>query len=106
MNRLLISTSLGFLFGLLCAYSSTIFQPVGPPTFWGLIATIYNRTLISFLIGLERNWKPEWLKGIVLGVLVSWAMTLGYGPFGLLFGVPGAIIGGIIGFVVEKVKGR
>jgi len=101
MNRLFISTFLGFLFGLLCAYSSTIFQPVGPPTFWGLIATVYNRTLIGFLIGLERSWRPEWLKGMVIGTLVSWAMTLSYGPFGLLFGVPGAIIGGIIGFVVE-----
>ena len=102
MNRLLVSTLLGFFFGLLCAYSSTIFQPAGPPTLWGLIATVYNRTLIGFFIGLERSWKPGWLKGIVIGALLSWAMTLGYGPFGLLFGVPGAVIGGIIGLLVEK----
>ena len=67
MKRPLLSTLLGFLFGFFCAYSSTIFQPVGSPTIWGLIATVYNRTLIGYFIGLERNWKPEWLKEIVIG---------------------------------------
>ena len=105
MNRLFLPTTLGFLFGLLCAYSSTVFQRVGSPTFWGLVATTYNRTLIGFLVGLEREWKPGWLKGIVIGALVSWAMTLGYGPFGLIFGVPGAIIGGIIGLILERMGG-
>ena len=102
MNRLLLATTLGFIFGLLCALSSIVFQPVGPPTLWGLVATVYNRTLIGFLIGLERNWRPEWVKGIVLGALVSWAMTLGYGPFGLVFGVFGAVYGGITGVLVER----
>ena len=51
MKRIVYSSVLGILFGLLCAWMATIFQPV-PITTMGLLGTVYNRFLIGLFIGL------------------------------------------------------
>jgi len=103
MHRVVVTTLLGFVLGVVCAWLSVLFKPVEPITFLGLVGVVYNRTLVGFLIGLEREWRPEWLKGAVIGALVSWAMTLPYyGIYGLGFALFGAIYGAVIGFVAER----
>ena len=101
-RKVLAGTLLGFFFGLLCASMALVFKPV-PLTFLGLLGTVYNRTLIGFLISLAEM-KPEWLKGAVIGFLVSYTMTLPvYGLKGIGFAVFGAIYGLVIAVALSRV---
>ena len=98
----MVSTFLGFLFGLLCAWMSTIFKPVGEPTLLGLIGVVYNRALIGFLIGISKNFLPKVAKGLIIGALISYTMVLPvYGLKGLGFAVFGAIYGALIELILD-----
>ena len=108
-KRVIIATTLGLFFGLLCAWMATIRRPV-EPTIYNLAAAIYVRTSAGFFIGLLSNakivrWKyiNAMLRGMLIGFAFSVPLAL---PQGLMavagFGLFGAIYGIITDVIVTK----
>jgi hypothetical protein len=100
-KRIAIATTIGLLCGLFCAYATSKMENPATGAPFGifiLLATVYNRALIGFVIGIADgiNLHPV-LRGAILGAVVSFAMTIpafeqGTGalilvPFGVVYGI-------------------
>lgn len=129
-KRLGIGALLGALAGLLCFYgfSSNPEIPAEMAQFqqwsWGNImiwSTVTNRLAIGFAVGLAGfmtthplfGFKiPVFLRGIMIGILISLSMAFGAiigseetSVFWLIL-IAGAIIGMIIDLIVTKIAGQ
>jgi len=72
--RVVITTILGFIFGIVCMLLASSKSPLLPAIAWSII---FNRTLMGFVIGISA-WKINYLvHGILLGLIVSFPMALG-----------------------------
>jgi hypothetical protein len=100
--RLLVTTILGFLFGVVCWLLSSSGQPQMPAAMsWSII---FSRALIGFVIGISA-WKINYmLHGIILGFIVSIPMALGGLSFqGFKIFLATLIMGMIYGFLIELI---
>jgi len=85
MMRLSISLLLGLAFGLFCAYGTmNVNIPGLAITAWILLATVYNRILIGFFIGVvedvvlirQHELLNAALRGGLMGFIISLAMVI------------------------------
>jgi hypothetical protein len=93
-KRVLITTILGILVGLVCWYSGTY---VGIQfTNEMILGTILDRMLIGFVIGIS-GWQINYLlHGALIGAIVSWPASIYGGAYGfnalMWFGIAYGII--------------
>ncbi len=102
-SRLLVTTLLGFVFGVVCWLLASSGQPAMPAAMsWSII---FSRALLGFVIGISV-WKINYmLHGIVLGFIVSIPMALGSLSFqGLKIFLGTLIMGMIYGFLIELIS--
>jgi hypothetical protein len=100
--RLLVTTILGFLFGVVCWLLASSGQPEMPAAMsWSII---FSRTLIGFVIGISA-WKMNYMvHGITLGFIVSIPMALGSLAFQDVKAFLATLIMGMIyGFLIELI---
>lgn len=100
--RLLVTTILGFVFGVVCWLLSSSGQPGMPAAMsWSII---FSRALLGFVIGISA-WKINYmLHGIILGFIVSIPMALGSLSFqGIKIFLATLIMGMIYGFLIELI---
>lgn len=100
--RLLVTTLLGFVFGVVCWLISSSGQPQMPAAMaWSII---FSRALLGFVIGISA-WKINYLlHGIILGFIVSIPMALGALSFqGFKIFLLTLIMGMIYGFLIELI---
>jgi hypothetical protein len=102
-SRLLVTTLLGFVFGVVCWLLASSGQPAMPAAMsWSII---FSRALLGFVIGISA-WKINYmLHGIVLGFIVSIPMALLSLSFqGLKMFLGTLIMGMIYGFLIELIS--
>jgi len=100
--RLLLTTILGFVFGVVCWLLASSGQPEMPAAMsWSII---FSRALLGFVIGISA-WKiNHMIHGIILGFIVSIPMALGGLAFQGFKVFLGTLIMGIIyGFLIELI---
>ena len=100
--RVLVTTVLGFVFGVVCWLLSSSGQPGMPAAMaWSII---FSRALLGFVIDISA-WKINYMvHGIVLGFIVSIPMALGGLSFQGFKVFLGTLIMGIIyGFLIELI---
>lgn len=100
--RILVTTILGFVFGVVCWLLSSSGEPeMSAAITWFVIL---NRALLGFVIGISA-WKINYvLHGIILGFVVSIPMAfaaLGDKGFKIFLGT--LIMGIIYGFLIELI---
>jgi hypothetical protein len=101
-TRLLVTTLLGFVFGVVCWLITSSGQPHMPASMaWSVI---FSRALIGFVIGISA-WKINYMfHGIILGFIVSIPMALGSLSFqGIKIFLATLIMGIIYGFLIELI---
>jgi hypothetical protein len=100
--RLLVTTLLGFVFGVVCWLLASSGQPEMPTAMsWSII---FSRALLGFVIGISA-WKINYmLHGIILGFIVSIPMAVSALPFqGFKIFLGTLIMGMIYGFLIELI---
>lgn len=100
--RLLVTTLLGFVFGIVCWLLASSGQPEMPAAMsWSIIL---SRALLGFVIGISA-WKINYmLHGIILGFIVSIPMALGsLAMQGVKIFLATLIMGMIYGFLIELI---
>lgn len=99
--RVLVTTILGFVFGIICWLLASSGEEMGAAVAWSIIL---NRALLGFVIGISA-WKINYvLHGIILGFIVSIPMavsSLGFKGFKIFLGT--LIMGIIYGFLIELI---
>jgi len=102
-KRVLIATSCGLLFGLVCmGFASS--NPESAESLSSIVKwnIVLSRTLMGFMIGisaLRLNW---WLHGIVLGFISSIPMAVAvWGRFDIMIGT--FVMGMIYGLLTELI---
>ncbi len=100
--RVLVTTILGFVFGIVCWLLASSGEPEMPAALaWSIIL---HRALLGFVIGISA-WKINYvLHGIILGFIVSIPMALGMlaeKDFRTFLGT--LIMGIIYGFLIELI---
>jgi hypothetical protein len=100
--RVLVTTVLGFVFGVVCWLLASSGQPGMPAAMaWSII---FSRALLGFVIGISA-WKINYvIHGIVLGFIVSIPMAFGalsVQGFKIFLGT--LIMGIIYGFLIELI---
>ena len=99
--RVLVTTILGFVFGIICWLLASSGGDMGAAAAWSIIL---NRALLGFVIGISA-WKINYiLHGIILGFIVSIPMavsSLGVKGFKIFLGT--LIMGIIYGFLIELI---
>ena len=101
--RLLVTTILGFIFGVVCWLLASSGQPGMPAAMaWSIIL---SRALIGFVIGVSA-WKiNHMIHGIIIGFIVSIPMALGSLAFqGFKIFLATLIMGMIYGFLIELIS--
>jgi hypothetical protein len=101
-SRLLVTTLLGFVFGIVCWLLASSGQPAMPAAMsWSIIL---SRALLGFVIGISA-WKINYmLHGIILGFIVSIPMAfaaLATKDVKIFLGT--LIMGIIYGFLIELI---
>ncbi len=100
-TRLLLTTLLGFGFGIVCWLLASGSGPMPATMAWSII---FSRGLIGFVIGISA-WKINYLlHGIILGFIVSIPMalaSLSVKDFKIFLGT--IIMGMIYGFLIELI---
>jgi hypothetical protein len=100
--RVLVTTILGFVFGIICWLLASSGDPEMAAS--GAWSIILNRALLGFVIGISA-WKINYiLHGIILGFIVSFPMavsSLGLKGFKIFLGT--LIMGIIYGFLIELI---
>jgi hypothetical protein len=109
MKRLIISTSLGVVFGFVCfGFASSGNNEV---SIFLALNIILSRTLIGVAIGISRFPMKHWsLHGIIMGLIFSFPMAFGamLGPenpkfsHSMLF-TSTIVMGVIYGFLIELI---
>jgi hypothetical protein len=100
--RVLVSTVLGFIFGIVCYLlaKSGSTEPLGAWVVWSII---FGRTLIGFVIGISA-WRINYLlHGVLIGLIVSFPLALGSGTKGTNIFWMTLIMGGIYGFFIALI---
>ena len=100
--RLLVTTILGFMFGVVCWLLASSGQPEMPAAMsWSII---FSRALLGFVIGISA-WKiNHMIHGIILGFIVSIPMALGgLASQGFKVFLGTLIMGIIYGFLIELI---
>ena len=105
--RLLVTTILGFVFGVICwLLASSGRQQMPAEMSWAAMSwsIIFSRTLIGFVIGISA-WKMNYMvHGITLGFIVSIPMALGSLAFQDVKAFLATLIMGMIyGFLIELI---
>ena len=99
--RVLVTTVLGFVFGIVCWLLSSSGGPMPAAISWSIIL---SRTLLGFVIGISA-WNINYLlHGIILGFIVSIPMAVSALPmkgFKIFLGT--LIMGMIYGFLIELI---
>jgi hypothetical protein len=99
--RILVTTTLGFIFGIINWRFASSGGPMPASIAWSIIGT---PTLLGFVIGISA-WKINYiLHGIILGFIVSIPMavsSLGFRGFKIFLGT--LIMGMIYGFLIELI---
>lgn len=99
--RVLVTTILGFVFGIVCWLLASSGGPMPAAMAWSIIL---SRTLLGFVIGISA-WKINYLlHGILLGFIVSIPMAFGslaVKGFKIFLGT--LIMGIIYGFLIELI---
>jgi hypothetical protein len=102
--RLLVTTLLGFVFGIVCWLLVTSGQPGMPTSMsWSIIL---NCAILGFVIGISA-WKINYmLHGIILGFIITIPMSLALlaqpeMSFKIFWGT--MIMGMIYGFLIELI---
>jgi len=101
--RLLVTTLLGFVFGIVCWLLASSGQPEMPASVsWSIIL---NRALLGFVIGISA-WRINYmLHGIILGFIVSIPMAFGaLSVRGVKIFLAILIMGIIYGFLIELIS--
>jgi hypothetical protein len=100
-SRVLVTTILGFVFGIVCWLLASSGGPMPVSMVWSIIL---SRTLLGFVIGISA-WKINYLlHGILLGFIVSIPMAFGslaVKGFKIFLGT--LIMGIIYGFLIELI---
>jgi hypothetical protein len=100
--RVLVTTVLGFVFGVVCWLLASSGQPgMSAAMAWSII---FSRALLGFVIGISA-WKINYMiHGIVLGFIVSIPMALGgLSSQGFKVFLGTLIMGIIYGFLIELI---
>jgi hypothetical protein len=99
--RVVITTILGFIFGIVCMLLASSKGPLAPAMAWSII---FNRTLMGFVIGISA-WKINYLvHGILLGLFVSLSMALAAIPEkGTYVFWMTMFAGAVYGFLIELI---
>jgi hypothetical protein len=99
--RVLVTTILGFVFGIVCWLLASSGGPMPASMAWSII---FSRALLGFVIGISA-WKINYLlHGIFLGFIVSIPMAFGslaVKGFKIFLGT--LIMGMIYGFLIELI---
>ncbi|HID73409.1 TPA: hypothetical protein EYP38_05710 [Candidatus Micrarchaeota archaeon] len=112
-KRMTIAVMASILFGIFCAWGSTMVQIPGMVVTLPLLATIfYNRVLIGFMVGLAEHVSMlkdrlpnAALRGALIGAIVSIGVMLPGGLEAAALLVFGALYGAIVDVVATKYGG-
>jgi hypothetical protein len=100
-SRILLTTLLGFVFGIVCWLLASSGGPMPASMAWSII---FSRALIGFVIGISA-WRINYLAhGILLGFIISIPMalaSLSVKGFKIFLGT--LIMGMIYGFLIELI---
>lgn len=107
-RRLTAATATGALLGVVCIVGALIrsgfdLAPAYLFAFW------FNRVLIGLVIGLPKGHGqqlPFWLRGAILGFLVSFAFYSASGYQDLIGFLAGIVYGVIIARVADRYESR
>lgn len=107
---MLIALGISILFGLFCAYGTTMVQIPGVIVTMSLLGMIfYNRVLIGFMVGLAGHMSllksklpNAALRGALIGAIVSIAIMIPGGSGAAILLVFGAAYGAIADVVATK----
>ena len=96
MNPIVFGVIAGIIFG---AADVALMIPMPHPNKGvAMLGAFFSRFAIGFLIGVTRMPVPGWLRGIIVGLLISVPdaiMTKAYGPILATGVIGGAIIGAL-----------
>lgn len=98
MSRLMLGTICGLVYGALSAASMLPLSFTDKTA--ALTGAFLNRFAIGFVIGAARLPVPNWVNGLIFGILLSLPdaiITKTYAPILILGAVGGLIIGWIVG---------
>jgi uncharacterized membrane protein len=105
--RLLVTTLLGFVFGIismLIVSTGRAQMPAGISWTAMSLSIIFSRALLGFVIGMSASKINYMLHGIILGFVVSIPMALGSLAFrGFTALLLTLIMGVIYGFLIELI---
>jgi hypothetical protein len=99
--RVLVTTILGFVFGIVCWLLASSGGPMPAAMAWSIIL---SRTLLGFVIGISALKINYLVHGILLGFIVSIPMAFGslaVKGFKIFLGT--LIMGIIYGFLIELI---
>jgi hypothetical protein len=99
--RVLVTTILGFVFGIICWLLASREGEMVASAAWSIIS---SRALLGFVIGIS-TWRINYvLHGIILGFIVSIPMALGaFATKGFRIFLATLIMGMIYGFLIELI---
>ena len=98
MNPVLFGIIAGLIFG--AADVALMIPMKHPDKGTAMLGAFFSRFAIGFLIGVTRMPVPGWLRGVIVGVLISIPdaiVTKAYIPILAIGIVGGAIIGALAG---------
>ena len=110
LKRLLISLLCGALLGVICIIGGTQRTGGFAGNEYYIIGMWYNRVIIGLVIGLAgnlvllKNKFNPYLRGALLGLLVSAAFYLTSGLRDITAFLAGILYGVIIEFVLSRIK--
>ena len=99
-KRVIIATTCGFIFGLICMY----FASSGPNAVDNAtkLTILFSRGLMGFTIGISAIRLTWWMHGILIGLIASIPMALPvFEQPGIVLGT--FVMGAIYGFLTELI---
>ena len=98
MNPILFGVIAGLIFGALDV--ALMIPMTHPNKGTAMLGAFFSRFAIGFLIGVTRMPVPGWVRGLIVGVLISIPdaiVTKAYVPIMATGAIGGAIIGALAG---------
>jgi hypothetical protein len=105
-RRVLITTTCGFIFGLICmTMASSNPNPVEPLTATTKWLILLSRTMLGFMIGISALRLSWWLHGMVIGLISSIPMAIPVlSVTSIAIGT--VVMGMIYGFLTELIASK
>lgn len=96
----------GALSALACLVGSQIIHG-NPPISWETVSyTVANRLVLGFIIAISA-WQPSYpLPGVLLGLIVSLSVSIGFLPDRPIDFVLYTLAGVVYGFIIESLATR